>query len=95
MSCFCLKDKVVVITGASSGIGEAIAIEVADKGAKLVLAARNIEKLNILANIISKKGNEVLWKITKNSIKHIVLLDTMCFVILPQLLLYVFFYTLP
>lgn len=64
MSCFCLKNKVVVITGASSGIGEALALEAADKGAKLVLAARNIEKLNILANIISKKGNDVLCVIT-------------------------------
>lgn len=35
-----LKDKVVVITGASSGIGEASALALASKGAKLVLAVR-------------------------------------------------------
>jgi short-subunit dehydrogenase len=44
-----LKDKVVVITGASEGIGAAIARAVAKLGAKLVLAARSSDKLEKLA----------------------------------------------
>ncbi len=39
------KNKVVVITGASSGIGEASAIEFAKKNANVVLVARRKEKL--------------------------------------------------
>jgi len=41
-----LKNKVVIITGASSGIGEACAYAFAKQGAKVVLAARSIDKLN-------------------------------------------------
>lgn len=40
-----LKDKIVVITGASSGIGKAMAQEALSRGAKVALCARNIEKL--------------------------------------------------
>ena len=55
-----MKDKVVIITGASSGIGEACALAFAKKGAKVVVAARNIEKLTQVAAKLTKIGVEVL-----------------------------------
>ncbi|MGB0887908.1 MAG: SDR family oxidoreductase [Vicingaceae bacterium] len=55
-----MKNKVVIITGASSGIGEACAMEFANKGANVVIAARNMDKLNIVANKIKNIGVEVL-----------------------------------
>lgn len=44
-----IKDKVIVVTGASSGIGEAAARLLAGKGAKLALVARSSEKIEKLA----------------------------------------------
>ena len=40
-----IKDKIVIVTGASSGIGEATATLLSQKGAKVVLAARSKDKL--------------------------------------------------
>ena len=54
------KDKVVVITGASSGIGEASAIKFAKKNAKIVLVARRKEKLLQVQKEISKYTDSVL-----------------------------------
>lgn len=48
-----IKDKVVVITGASSGLGEAAARHLAAHGAKLALGARRIERLRSLAKELS------------------------------------------
>lgn len=45
-----LKDSVVVITGASEGIGKEIAIEFAKQGSKIVLASRSMEKLEKVEN---------------------------------------------
>ncbi|MFZ2341196.1 MAG: SDR family oxidoreductase, partial [Bacteroidales bacterium] len=53
-------DKVVIITGASSGIGKACAYEIAVRGAKVVLAARRENELKIIENEIRKKGGECL-----------------------------------
>jgi NADP-dependent 3-hydroxy acid dehydrogenase YdfG len=48
-----IKDKVVVITGASSGLGEAAARRLGQNGAKLVLGARRLDRLQALAKELS------------------------------------------
>ncbi len=52
--------KVVVITGASSGIGRALAKRFAEPGTAVVIGARNMEKLNELANELKAGSNQVL-----------------------------------
>ena len=52
------KDKVIIVTGASSGIGLASATRFASLGAKIVLAARSIDKLEKIAEEINKKFNK-------------------------------------
>lgn len=51
------KDKVIIVTGASSGIGLASATRFASLGAKIVLAARSIDKLEKIAEEINEKFN--------------------------------------
>lgn len=53
-----IKGKVVAITGASSGIGEATAVLLAGRGAKVVLGARRSERLEALAARIAAAGGE-------------------------------------
>jgi len=48
-----LKDKIVIVTGASEGIGKATAKLLASRGAKVVLAARSQDKLEVLAKELS------------------------------------------
>jgi len=55
-----MKNKIVIVTGASSGIGKATALRFAQKGAHLVLAARSVAKLNILLEQLTPFGVEVL-----------------------------------
>lgn len=59
-----IQNKVVIITGASSGIGEAVAKDLAAKGAKLVLAARREERLIQLENEITRNGGQAIYKVT-------------------------------
>ncbi|WP_152401634.1 SDR family oxidoreductase [Paenibacillus cellulositrophicus] len=59
-----IQDKVVIITGASSGIGEATAKELSSKGAKLVLAARREERLQKLQHDIQSHGGQAIYKVT-------------------------------
>ncbi len=54
------KEKVFIVTGASSGIGKATAIEAAKQGANVVIAARNIDKLNDVAKVIEGFGVQCL-----------------------------------
>lgn len=62
-----VKDKVVVITGASSGIGRALAKEFAAKGAKLSLGARRTELLEVIQKELT--GTEILIQKTDVSIE--------------------------
>ena len=59
-----IENKVVIITGASSGIGEATAYKLAEAGAKLVLGARREEKLKAIADSINGKGGAAVYRMT-------------------------------
>jgi NADP-dependent 3-hydroxy acid dehydrogenase YdfG len=56
-----VNGKVIVITGASSGIGEASALLLAERGAKLVLGARGTDRLQALADRIVASGGDAVW----------------------------------
>jgi NADP-dependent 3-hydroxy acid dehydrogenase YdfG len=56
-----IKDKVIVITGASSGIGEATALLLAERGAKVVLGATGSDRLKALAARIADSGGEAAY----------------------------------
>lgn len=58
------KDKVVVVTGASSGIGKAIAIEFAKNGSRVVLAARSEDKLTTLMKELLNNGMDAFAVVT-------------------------------
>jgi short-subunit dehydrogenase len=80
------KDKnrpVVLITGASSGIGKALAIEYARCGADLILAARRENKLKALSEKLTKEGGRVVFSacdVTKEGdLEQIVLLGQSAF----------------
>lgn len=70
-----IKDKVVVITGASSGAGRATAIEFAKHGAHLVLAARREPALNEVAKECEEAGAKALVVVTNvtniSAMKHL------------------------
>jgi 3-oxoacyl-[acyl-carrier protein] reductase len=57
-----LKNKRVLITGGSQGIGRAIAISFLDEGAKVILVARNKKKLKLTESELKKKyGEDKVW----------------------------------
>jgi NADP-dependent 3-hydroxy acid dehydrogenase YdfG len=69
-----IKDKVVVITGASSGLGEATARALAKNGAKLVLGARRMDRLKALASELSLGDKAAVQTDVSNyaQVKHLV-----------------------
>lgn len=71
-----IQNKVVVITGASSGLGEATARLLAAEGAKVVLGARRTDKLKTLVSEIKNNGGEAMAVATdvtrRDNVKHLV-----------------------
>ena len=59
-----IENRVVLITGASSGIGQSTAELLAKKGAKIVLAARRESRLKELADKINKAGGQAIYQVT-------------------------------
>jgi NAD(P)-dependent dehydrogenase (short-subunit alcohol dehydrogenase family) len=58
MSNHSLKDKVVVITGASKGLGEAMALALGAAGARIALVSRDLERLNAAKQAVEKVGGK-------------------------------------
>ncbi|MBN8411526.1 MULTISPECIES: SDR family oxidoreductase [Halomonas] len=59
-----IQDKVVIITGASSGLGEATAKRLAKGGARLVLGARRDDRLKRLCEEIKAEGGQAVYRVT-------------------------------
>jgi NADP-dependent 3-hydroxy acid dehydrogenase YdfG len=71
-----VQGKIIAITGASSGIGEATARRLASEGAKLVLGARRNDRLQAIANEIQQAGGVAVYQLldvtSKESVKAFV-----------------------
>jgi 3-oxoacyl-[acyl-carrier protein] reductase len=67
---FDVKDKVIIITGSSGGIGKELAIKFAELGAKVVVNGRKEEKIQDVVNIIRDKGLEEPLAIQANIRKY-------------------------
>jgi 3-oxoacyl-[acyl-carrier protein] reductase len=60
MTSFRLDGRIAMVTGASQGLGEAIARRLAAQGARVVLAARNVDRLEAVAGAIREAGGDAL-----------------------------------
>ncbi|KRG11295.1 SDR family oxidoreductase [Staphylococcus sp. NAM3COL9] len=71
-----IENKVIIITGASSGMGKANALRLSKKGAKVVLGDINKERLEEVTKLIKDEGNSVISKVTdvsnRNDINQLV-----------------------
>lgn len=57
-----IQGKVIIVTGASSGLGAALTRQLAGKGAKLIIGARRVSALDSLATDLQSSGKEVFYK---------------------------------
>ncbi|MCK7554945.1 SDR family oxidoreductase [Chitinophaga sedimenti] len=64
-----INGKIVAITGASSGIGKAIAFGLSEQGVKVVLGARRAEELAKICNVINTKGGDAIYVETNVKVK--------------------------
>ncbi len=62
-----MQDKVIVITGASAGIGAAVAVRVIERGARVVLAARRESELTALARTLGERAIAVPTDVTRRA----------------------------
>src|SRR5512136_231536 len=60
MSDKAFQDKAVIVTGASSGIGRALALRLADQGAWIALAARDAQRLAAVAEECRQRGSNAI-----------------------------------
>lgn len=72
---FSLENKKILVTGASSGIGRATAIECANNGATVILTARNIDRLNETLLSMSGCGHQIITADLTNSEEVVSLVD--------------------
>ncbi len=56
-----MNDKLILITGGSSGIGKAAAINLHGQGARIIIQARDVEKLKLAAKEIDPSGNRISY----------------------------------
>jgi NADP-dependent 3-hydroxy acid dehydrogenase YdfG len=59
-----LADKVAIVTGATSGIGEAATVALSTLGAKVLACGRREDRLQALAGRLKKRGNEITTTVT-------------------------------
>lgn len=59
MQAFSLKDKTILITGASSGIGRAMAIACSEAGATLIITGRNLDRLTETLHLLKGEGHTI------------------------------------